>query len=57
MQHLLVDFVNPQGNRAFTTSLDKINFNVKLIPSIKESIDGQKKTRLGAFSTITVFGL
>lgn len=56
MEHLLIDFVNPQGNRALVTRLDKIDRNIRLIPGLKDSVDGRKKNKTGAFSSMTVFG-
>jgi hypothetical protein len=53
---LLIDFMNPQGSRAFTSRLDKINKNVELIQPLKSSIEQQKKSRKEAFSSITVYG-
>jgi hypothetical protein len=53
---LLIDFINPQGARAFTSRLDKIKSNVELIEPLKASIEQQKQTRKEAFSSITVFG-
>jgi hypothetical protein len=53
---LLIDFINPQGTRAFTSKLDKIKNNVDLIEQLKVSVEQQKQTRKEAFSSITVFG-
>ena len=53
---LLIDFINPQGSRAFTTRLDKIEKNIDLIEPLKLNIEQQKQTRKEAFSSITVFG-
>lgn len=53
---LLIDFINPQESRAFTTRLDKIKRNVDLIEPLKSSIEQQKQTRKEAFSSITVCG-
>lgn len=53
---LLVDFINPQGNLAFTSRLDKIKSNVDLIKPLKTNIEQGKQTIKEAFSSITVFG-
>ena len=54
--NLLVDFINPQQSRGFTTRLDKINFNIGLIQPLKDNISKQIKERKNAFSAITIIG-
>ena len=54
--YLLIDFMNPQGSRAFTSNLDKIKRNLDLIKPLKSLLEQHKQTRKGAFSIVTVFG-
>lgn len=54
--YLLIDFVNPDGNIASTTRLDKINHNIEQIEPLKKNINQQKLTNKNGVSIITVFG-
>lgn len=53
---LLIDFMNPQGSRGFTSRLDKIKKNLDLIEPLKSSIEQKKQSRKDAFSIMTVVG-
>ena len=53
---LLIDFMNPQGSRGFTSRLDKIKKNLDLIEPLKSSVEQKKQSRKDAFSIMTVVG-
>ena len=52
----LIDFINPQGNIAFTDRIDKIQLNLKQVEPLKQNIQQQKLTNKNAVSCITVLG-
>ena len=45
---LLIDFMNPQGSRGFTSRLDKIKKNLDLIEPLKSSVEQKKQSRKDA---------
>lgn len=52
----LIDFINPQGNIAFTNRIDKIQLNIKQVGHLIQNIDQQKSTNKNAVSCVTVLG-
>lgn len=52
---LLVDFINPKGVRGLVTSIDKVIYNISLIPEFERNIKERQKQK-SDFSMMTVFG-
>lgn len=52
---LLVDFINPQAVRGLVTSVDKVIYNISLIPEFEWNIKERQKQK-SDFSMMTVFG-